>query len=175
MCLRLEFARRPIPRGRCALPPSGDRDFTRHAGKLGISKAFAAPLAGQLADRSGPKLVIALGASLSLASWVLFGFWNAMAGLVVGVIVLDFGVQSSLVSSQHQIYAVRPEGRNRLTTIFMTGMFIGGAVGSAGATEAWHRGGWPAVTIFGVVLAGVALVLELGMRHLRRHRRARLA
>jgi hypothetical protein len=64
--------------------------------------------------------------------------------------LLDFGEQGTLVSNQHVIYALRPEARNRLNTIFMGGMFVGGAVGSAGASLAWEFDGWAAVCTFGV-------------------------
>jgi predicted MFS family arabinose efflux permease len=134
------------------------------AGLFGIVGAvgiLAAPVAGRIADRRGPHLVILLGAVLTLAAWVVFGTFGTIAGLIVGVILLDFGVQSALVSNQHVIYALRPEARARLNTIFMGAMFLGGAAGSAGATYAWNAGGWTAVVGVGVIVSIVGVLVQL--------------
>lgn len=129
-------------------------------GIVGTVGVFAAPLAGRLADRRGPHLVIGLGAAVTFASWLVFGLWGSLAGLVCGVILLDFGVQSSLVSNQHVVYALHPEARGRLNTVFMTGVFLGGSSGSAGAMIAWKTSGWPLVCGFGATLGIIALALQ---------------
>jgi predicted MFS family arabinose efflux permease len=129
-------------------------------GILGAVGILFAPLAGRIADRRGPHAVIGLGTALMLVSWIIFAAWNMVVGLVIGVMVLDFGEQGALVSNQHVIFALRSDARNRINTVFMCGMFLGGAVGSAGAILAWDIAGWTAVCVFGIVLVSIALGLH---------------
>lgn len=133
------------------------------AGLFGIVGAvgiLAAPLAGSIADRQGPHRMILLGTALTFASWVVFGLWTSVVGLIAGVILLDFAVQVSLISNQHLVYALRPDARARLNTIFMGTMFLGGAAGSGAAARAWLAFGWKGAVAVGLTLAGVATVMQ---------------
>jgi len=129
-------------------------------GVIGAVGILAAPIAGRFADKRGPRPVIMLGAALALVSWLIFGLWNGIAGLVVGVILLDFAIQSALVSNQHIVYALKPEARARLNTVFMGGMFVGGAIGSGVAVTLWTSMGWTGVCAMGVALTATATALQ---------------
>lgn len=129
-------------------------------GIVGAVGVLAAPVSGRIADHHGPHRVILLGAGLTLAAWAVFGLWESIAGLIVGVILLDFGIQSALVSNQHIVYALRPEARARLNTIFMGAMFLGGSAGSAVSIWAWSANGWTAVTVFGGALSAAGLLIQ---------------
>ena len=93
-------------------------------------------------------------------SWLLFDVWDSVLGLVVGVVLLDFGVQRALNSNQHIIYSLHPAARSRINTVFVTGRFLGGALGSAGASFAWSHGGWSVACAYEVLLAAGALGLS---------------
>jgi predicted MFS family arabinose efflux permease len=134
------------------------------AGLFGIVGAVGvamAPMAGRMADRKGPAPVIALGAAATILAWVIFSLWPSLIGLIAGVIVLDFGVQITLVSNQHVIYGLHPEYKSRLNTLFMTTMFVGGALGSLVAASAWNHFGWMGVVVVGGVLPIGALAMSL--------------
>ena len=122
-------------------------------GVLGVAGILAASVAGRLADRYGPRVVVGGGILITAASWPLFAFVPGLAGLIGGLILLDLGVQAAQIGNQSVIYALAPEARGRVNTIFMTVMFVGGAIGSGAAGAAWLLSGWRAVCVVGVALA----------------------
>lgn len=130
-------------------------------GVLGVVGVLAAPIAGRLADKRGPCLVVVLGSLLALFSWAIFGLWPSLPGLMLGVILLDFAMQAVLISNQHIVYALNPDARARLNTLFMTSMFLGGAAGSMGSMIVWLQGGWPAICMLGGLFCLLAVALQI--------------
>ena len=126
-------------------------------GIVGAAGALVAPLAGKSADKRGPRAVISLSLLLCALAFVVFG-WSStsLIGLVVGVILLDVGVQATQISNQSRIYSLKPEARSRINTVFMVGYFIGGAVGSACGAFAWRHFGWSGVCGFGILTSSLA-------------------
>lgn len=127
-------------------------------GVVGVAGAAAAPLVGRYADVRGDRKINALAIGVLLASFVvlaLLGQW--LWGIALGVILLDLGAQSNHISNQTRVYALRPEARSRLNTVYMVTYFVGGAAGAWLGTTAWVRFGWMGVCLVGGGFALVAL------------------
>lgn len=136
-------------------------------GLVGLAGAFVAPIAGRLSDRKGPGYTVALGIGVSLLSYLVFGlFGYRLWGLVLGVLLLDLGVQGGHVANQTRIYALVPEARSRLNTVYMVSYFLGGSLGSALGAYGWQRAGWLGVCLAG----GVQLSVAAGVRWAYRNR-----
>lgn len=129
-------------------------------GLIGIGGALASPLIGGLADRRSARGTIGLGLVMMLGSFVLFGtLGRTLPGMILGVIALDLGVQCSHVSNQTRIYALRPEARSRMNTIYMVTFFCGGALGSLAGAYAWGLAGWTGVCLVCGAFLAIALVV----------------
>lgn len=151
---------------RLAQPPFGlGADAAGLFGVIGVAGIIAAPIAGRSADRRGPRPAILLACALCGVAWLCFGLWPSLWGLIIGVVLLDLGVQAALVSHQNIIFALQPEARSRLNTIFMGTMFCGGAIGSALAAWAWSALGWAGVSMLGAACAAAAIILQIIKRH----------
>jgi len=136
-------------------------DVAGFFGLIGAFGALAAPLAGRTADTKGPAHTIRLGIGLALGAYAVLGFGGGgVAGLVVGVILLDVGVQATHISNQSMIFSLVPEARSRLNTVYMTAYFLGGSLGSVLGGLAWAHGGWPGVCALGAALAAGAYLVN---------------
>ena len=97
----------------------------------GLAGAGIASFAGRAADRGRGVSALRVATALVLVSWGLIAL-NTLAALIVGVIVLDLGIQATQILNQSAIYRLRPEARSRLTTAYLTRLLRGCRVGLRG-------------------------------------------
>lgn len=134
-------------------------------GIVGLVGALAAPLAGKLSDKRGSAFTVTVALICCLAAFGVMWAWITIAGLIVGVLLMDLGVQSIQVAAQAKVMALVPDARSRMNTLYMVCRFIGGAGGSAIGTAAWTLARWPGVcaAAIGMVVTAI-LVHEVGER-----------
>jgi predicted MFS family arabinose efflux permease len=125
------------------------------AGLVGMALAIGF---GRLADRGFVEVATGGVLIAVLAGWGVLSLGGGSAlVIVVGLVVLDVGVQGQNLLSQSVIYGLGSSTAGRVTTAYSTANFLGGAVGSAIGAAAWSIGGWRAVCGVGLVLAAFAL------------------
>ena len=125
-------------------------------GLWGAPGAILAPLAGRLADRVGSGWVnvaslVCAAAAFAVIPTAPFSVW-----------LVDMGMQSAQIANQTRIFTLGAAIRARVNTVYMVGVFGGGAFGSLAGTTAWHVAGWQGASAlaFGLVLmAGVILAV----------------
>jgi predicted MFS family arabinose efflux permease len=89
--------------------------------------------------------------------WPLSGhLW----GMIIGIILLDLGVQAGQISNQSRIYALRPDARARINTVYMVTYFIGGSIGSGIASEAWAQFRWTGVSLSALAFLSLAYIVH---------------
>lgn len=126
---------------------------------VGAMGATSAPIAGHLADAGHTHRATAFALALAAIGYlpVMLVPGLGVFGLVGTGLLLDFAVQMNLVLGQREIYQLDPNSRNRLNSIYMTSVFVGGAVGSAIASTLYKHGGWTWVAAVGMVFPLLAL------------------
>jgi predicted MFS family arabinose efflux permease len=134
-------------------------------GLAGLAGAVAAQSAGRATDRGSASRATGLFLAAIAVGWaVLAAGSSSIVLIIVGIVLLDLGIQGQHIINQTLIYALRPEARSRLTTAYMTGNFAAGAIASAVAAALWNAGGWGAVCAFGGGLSTVGLLVWLAGR-----------
>jgi len=133
-------------------------------GLVGAVGAGIAPIAGRLSDTRSPRFVVRIAIATVLAAFVVL--WAGMTSvwaLLLGVVLLDAGVQAAQVANQTRVFQIQPEARNRINTVYMIGYFGGGSLGSLLGSWMWSKWQWPGVCATGIglmVLAAIGLVVR---------------
>ncbi|MGH3297528.1 MAG: MFS transporter [Trebonia sp.] len=139
---------------------------------VGAAGAITSLAGGRMLDKRPELRWPATGASLALlaGSYVLIGLggahlgWVSLVLLIIGVLLMDACVQGAHVLNQSVIYDLLPQARSRLTTVYITTMFAGGALGSAAGAQAYDHWGWTGATLVAAAFPVLGLLCWLASR-----------
>ncbi|NTI73028.1 MFS transporter [Agrobacterium rhizogenes] len=127
-------------------------------GLAGVAGALGATRAGRWTDRGLGQRTTGISLALMLLAWGPISLLpHSILWLVIGVIVIDFGLQAVHVTNQAMIYRVRPDAQSRLTAGYMVFYSIGSALGSSMSTLAYAHAGWLGVCLLGAGISALAL------------------
>ncbi|WP_281918959.1 MFS transporter [Nocardia sputorum] len=134
---------------------------------VGAVGLFASPWIGHRIDQYGYRLVsIASLLATAIAGFVFLagsrGGPTGLAGLVLGIVVLDAAMRSGQVANQVAALTLSSSERSRVNTVFMTCVLLGGSAGSLAGVQIYSRLGWTGVCVFVIVMPCIPLA-----RHLR--------
>ena len=149
-----------------AQPPfHAGSDVVGLLGLCGVAGALTATFSGKYIERVGIFRFNCLGALLQLAAWALF-FTGAdrYLPIIVGILLIDIGMQCIQLSNQATLFGLCPSASNRINTIFMCCYFIGGSFGTLLSGTAWTLWGWTGVVGAGVLLTSASLAVTLCVR-----------
>lgn len=130
-------------------------DVVGMLGLCGIAGALTASNVGRYIPRFGVEAINRFGAFWVIVAWVIMGvFHDTYTGIILGVILIDIGMQCVQLSNQTATMQLCPEASSRMNTIYMTTYFIGGSLGTFLAGSLWTPFGW-----MGTVGAGLGMIL----------------
>jgi predicted MFS family arabinose efflux permease len=128
-------------------------------GLAGAAGALGASSAGRFADRGQGQRITGIALLLMSLSWLPIALLPySLWGLIIGIIIIDYGLQAAHVANQSLIYRVRPEAQTRLAAGYMLFYSIGSASGSMLSTITYAQFGWTGVCLLGSAgsVAGLA-------------------
>jgi predicted MFS family arabinose efflux permease len=133
-------------------------------GLAGIAGVLAASKAGLWADQGKGQRASGVALALLTLSWLPIAWAEtSLLWLIIGVIMLDFAVQTVHVINQSIIISARPTEASRLVAAYMCFYSVGSAVGALAATQLYALWGWPSVCIAGALVSACAFILWSGI------------
>ncbi|MDN2663533.1 MFS transporter [Psychromonas sp. 14N.309.X.WAT.B.A12] len=115
-------------------------------GVIALAGVIGAKLAGRWINKLGSKNVVMVALVLIALGFVITGlFAGNLIALIVGIILIDFGIFSAQVANQVRVFSIDPNAQSRINGIYMLGYYLGGAIGSVVGLKAFALYQWPGV------------------------------
>lgn len=127
-------------------------------GLVGIIGTFIANFSGKFIDQ-GYIHQISIYCSFGLIlSWLLFALLPySFIFYILGTMLIYASLSAVHVTNQSIVFKLNQQLKSRFNAIYMTGYFLGGAVGTSAGISIWRHFGWLGVCLFGFILACLTL------------------
>ncbi|MET0320687.1 MAG: MFS transporter [Duganella sp.] len=135
-------------------------------GLVGLAGALGAARAGRWVDRGHGQRTSLAALLLLLAAWLPLGLafgtgstppWT-MSMLVIGIVMLDLGVQALQVTNQGLILRASTATHSRLVGCYMLFYAVGSGAGALASTSVYAMAGWSGVCWLGAAVSLAALM-----------------
>lgn len=135
-------------------------------GLCGIAGALVASGIGGMVHKVGTRNMNLFGASAVMLAWLsMWLFQNHYWGMILGVVLIDGGVQACNVTNQTYMFSRVQTAVSRVNTVFMGCMFIGGSIGTFLAGAALDVMGWDGVCLLGLIMTCCSLAITLSRKY----------
>jgi predicted MFS family arabinose efflux permease len=129
-------------------------------GLAGVAAGLLAFFTGRLVDRWGTYRAATASAVVCLAAMLAMVIAPSAVAVIVGLFLLCLASQASQAATQSRaLRAVAPHQAGSANTIYMTCLFVGGALGAGSASWLFALGGVGAVAFSAVVPLALSVIL----------------
>ncbi|KAH6911730.1 membrane protein [Coprinopsis sp. MPI-PUGE-AT-0042] len=130
-------------------------------GLIGMAGVVFGPFFGWVVDRCEPWYATLISIILTI---LFSGIQVGAGGLHISAVIIaafgyDVARQNSQVSLSQSIFAISPDARARMNSVFILALFIGQVMGTSVGTKVFLENGWRANAGLNVAWAGIQLVI----------------
>lgn len=128
-------------------------------GLVTLAGAASAPMAGTLNKRFSANQVIVGGMAVLVFSFLLLYFFPfSMTSIIAGGLLMEGSRQLIQITMQSQTIGLVAEARSRLNMLFISGCFLGAALGAALGLIAWHLDKWNGVCFAAFLVLAIQII-----------------
>ncbi|MBQ4832031.1 MFS transporter [Pseudoalteromonas sp. MMG010] len=130
-------------------------------GVIALAGVIGAKASGRWVNMLGSKKLVMLALLILAIGFVITGFYShSLIALIIGVILIDFGVFSAQVANQVRVFSINPQAQSRINGVYMLGYYLGGAVGSIAGVRAYDYFAWPGVALVSIIFIVIAMTFN---------------
>jgi len=111
--------------------------------------------------RIGASHLISIALLLVVIGFAIAGFYGeSLAGLVIGIMLIDFGIFTAQVANQVIVFSIAPEAQSRINGVYMLGYYLGGTLGSFVGVKVFAQFSWTGVAMLSIIFIVLSLLIN---------------